>query len=193
MKLNIVIAALLGSSMAIKLDDDSNQDKLYQFIQTESSDILEHRGYFNGWGPHMEEFPGTVNNNGNFKLPYVRNVPTVFAGDSAEGDVGDKYTSKVIKDYALEGIDKKKGKGKGDEMRTNHFYLEKANARGIAIEVLGTHFGKSPAEANAWLDAGHFEEAWNYWDVLGAGKVDAVGSSTSFRYLTRQLGDLDLQ
>ena len=141
----------------------------------------------------MEDFPGTNNQNGAFKQAYNRNVPPVFTGDSASGDVLDQYTQKLITDHALEGVEKKKGKAKGDEMRTNHFYLEKSKARELAIEILGTHFGKNPADAGAWLDAGHFEEAWNYWDVLGAGKVDAVGSSTFFRYLTRSLGDLDLQ
>ena len=99
----------------------------------------------------------------------------------------------MITNYAIEGVDKKKGKAKGDEMRTHKFYLEKDNAKKIAVEILGTHFGKSPADATAWLDAGNFEEAWNYWDVLGAGRVDANGSSVFFRYLTRKLGDLDLQ
>ena len=78
-------------------------------------------------------------------------------------------------------------------MRTNHFYLTKAEARNTAVEILGTHFGMDSAAANAWLDAGNFEDAWNYWDVLGAGKVDAVGSQTLYRYMTRKLGDLDLQ
>ena len=42
-------------------------------------------------------------------------------------------------------------------MRTNHFYLEKAEAKTIAVEILGTHFGMSPPQALAWLDDGHFE------------------------------------
>merc|ERR1712238_73932 len=121
---------------------------------------------------------GTNNQNGAFKQSYNRNIPTVFDGDSAAGDVLDQYTQKLISDHALEGVDKKKGKAKGDEMRTNHFYLEKSKARELSIEILGTHFGKNAADAGAWLDAGHFEDAWNYWDVLGAGNVDAVGSST---------------
>ena len=195
MKLNIVIAALIGSSMAVKLDDQTNQDKLYEFIQT--GDILEHRDYFNGWVASMEEFPGTVNQNGNFKQPYVRQIPPVFDGDSAAGDVNDKYTQNLIINHAIEGVDKgKKGKinkTAGDAMRTHKFYMDKATARKLAVEILGTHFGKSEAEANAWLDSGKFQEAWNYWDVLDAGRVDAVGSSTFFRYLTRSLGDLDLQ
>ena len=140
------------------------------------------------------QFPGTINQNGAFKQAYVRNIPTVFTGDSAdELPVVDKYTQNVVKNVAIEGVNKGKGKAKGDDMRTNKFYLEKGEAKKLAVEILGTHFGKSPAEATAWLDSGNFEAAWNYWDVLDAGKVDVVGSQTFFRYLTRQLGDLDLQ
>ena len=49
------------------------------------------------------------------------------------------------------------------------------------------------AEANKFMeDKGQFDKAWDYYDVNGAGKIDAVGSSSFFRYLTRKLGDLDI-
>ena len=101
----------------------------------------------------------------------------------------------------MEGVNKKLCKGTvaacytaGEQMRTNKFFLTKAEARSTAQEIVKTHFGMDDAAANKWLDAeGNFESAWNYWDVLGAGKVDAVGSQTLYRYMTRKLGDLDLQ
>ena len=187
MKFNFAIAALLASAQAARF---SNEDKLqrlqrYELVQTESQDVLEHKGYFDGWHASMEDFPGTINNNGAFKQAYNRNIPGVFAADAAESNYYpvDQYTQKLITNDAIEGVDKKKCKGtvaqcftKGEEMRTNKFFLTKADAKVKAVEILGTHFGMSGAEANTWLDAGNFEDAWNYWDVLGAGKVDAVGS-----------------
>ena len=60
----------------------------------------------------MEDFPGTNNQNGAFKQAYNRNIPTIFSGDSASGDVLDQYTQKLVSDHALEGVEKKKGKAK---------------------------------------------------------------------------------
>ena len=107
MKFNFVIAALLGVTQATRFAEMSNQDKLYEYVQTGTQDVLEHKDYFNGWKPWMEDFPGTVNNNGNFKQPYTRNIPVNFVGDAADDlPVVDKYTQNVIKNVAIEGVDK---------------------------------------------------------------------------------------
>ena len=81
MKYNFVIAALLGYTQAARF---SNQEKMYEYIQTGAEDILEHKGYFDGWPASMEDFPGTNNQNGAFKQAYNRNVPGVFTGDAAD-------------------------------------------------------------------------------------------------------------
>jgi len=39
---------------------------------------------WDGWHPHMHEFPGTVNDNGNFMDAYSRKLPPRFVGNSAD-------------------------------------------------------------------------------------------------------------
>ena len=162
-------------------------------VQTGAERILEARDNFNGWGPHMEGFPGTVNENGNFIEGYTRQVPDHFVGDAAEEDryIVDKFTQSMITKYAIEGVEKDKD-GKEDPKRTHQFYLTKASARDAATEVLGTHFGMKGQEAADFLSK-NYDAAWDYFDVNGAGRIDAIGSSTFFRYLTRSLGAVDLQ
>jgi len=43
------------------------------FLQTEK--VLEKKDGFDGWNATMHEFPGTVNEYGNFKDAYERQVP----------------------------------------------------------------------------------------------------------------------
>lgn len=80
--------------------------------------------------------------------------------------------------------------------------ITKGQGYKLAQEILCTHFKKCGAEGTDFLDsfAGdqhsfgtRWEEAWNYWDVLKAGKIDAVGASVLYRHLCKPLGDLDLQ
>ena len=47
-------------------------------------------------------------------------------------------------------------------------------------------YSDNNAFGNRW------DEAWKYWDVLGKGKIDAIGSSVMFRHLCLSLGDLDI-
>jgi hypothetical protein len=82
------------------------------------------------------------------------------------------------------------------------FFISKGQGRKLGEEILCTHFKKCGADASEWLDefAGdqhsfgtRWDEAWNYWDVLKAGKIDAVGASVLYRHLVKPLGELDLQ
>ena len=77
-------------------------------------------------------------------------------------------------------------------VRTHTFVMTKDGARNAAKEVLATHFAMNAEEQAQFLDD-NFEKAWNYYDVNGAGSIDAIGVSTFFRYLTKKLGALDLQ
>ena len=83
-------------------DSESEQEEA-SFIQTNK--ILEKKEGFDGWEPEMHKFPGTVNENGNFKDGYERKIPEVFDGDAA--DVGyyplDNFTKNLIENYATEG------------------------------------------------------------------------------------------
>jgi len=40
--------------------------------------------------------------------------------------------------------------------------------------------------------AKYYDDAWNYYDVNRENKIDAVGVSQFFRFLTRPLGMIDL-
>merc|ERR1719198_786556 len=193
--------ALIGAVSSIELSTLNNQHKLYvatqledeTFVQTEKIlEKTEGSSTNEGWLPNMNGFPGTVNDYGNFMDPYSRVIPERFVGDAAQEDVVpvDKFTQNLIANYATEGTT-----GGKDPKPSGKFYISKAQAHTLAEEILCTHFKKCGAEATTWLDdpAMHrWEHAWEYFDVLKAGQVDAVGSPTLFRYLTQDLGWLDL-
>ena len=139
----------------------------------------------------MHEFPGTVTEYGNFVNPYNRTLPARFTGNAADDGYYpiDTFTQNMLKKYAIEGIEGKKEK---DPRPTGSFYLTKDSARLAAVEVLCTHFALCKEKGEEYL-AGHYEDAWNYYDVNREGRIDAVGVSQFFRFLTRPLGSIDLQ
>ena len=202
----IAALALVGAVSSYDLQRMNNQNKLYAemalqddtFLQTEK--VLETTAGSNvhgGWEADMHEFPGTQNDYGDYIQPYERVLPERFVGDAAQEDVVpvDKFTQNLIENYALEGTTGGTKEGKKDPHPNGHFYITKAKAHKIAEEILCTHFKKCGADATNWLDdpaLNRWEHTWEYWDVLKAGKVDAVGSPTMFRYLTQDLGWLDL-
>jgi len=94
----------------------------------------------------------------------------------------------MLNTYAVEGIADKGG----DPKPSGAFYLTKDAANKASVEVLCTHFAQCGADGAAYL-ALHYEDAWNYYDVNKTGKIDAIGVSQFFRYLTRPLGAIDLQ
>ena len=69
--------------------------------------IMEKRDDFHGWHPFMKDFPGTVNEEGNFMDAYERGsrIPERFQGDSADENAYpvDKFTQNLLDNYALEG------------------------------------------------------------------------------------------
>lgn len=191
--------ALLATASAYNLN---NQDLLYKatrsledstLLQLEESKILETRGGWNGWHPHMDGFPGTVNEFGNYMDPYSRKVPERFVGDAAMEDVPpvDKFTQNLIVKYATEGHD-----GKDHPKPNGKFYINRANALKVAKEVACTHFKMCGADADNWLsspDMDRFNQAFNYFDVNKDERLDVVGVATFFRFLYQPLGWVDLQ
>ena len=178
------IAALLGATQGVEL---TNQQKLF----AEMNKVVETVQDWEGYHASHHEFPGTVNEYGNFMDAYTRTLPVRFQGDSA--DTGaypvDKFTQNMISKYAIEGIQGKKEK---DPSPTGAFYLTKETARNASVEVICTHFALCGSKGEDYLKT-HYEEAWNYYDVNREGKIDAVGVSQFFRFLTRPLGMIDLQ
>ena len=94
----------------------------------------------------------------------------------------------MLTKYAVEGMD---DKDKDNVRPSGKFYLTKDSARLAATEVLGTHFSLVGDAAEKFLTL-RYEDAWNYYDVNKTGRIDAVGVSQFFRYLTRPLGAIDL-
>merc|ERR1719487_3104194 len=160
----------MGTSQAINLHNKerlSNQEKLYK--------ILENKDSFSGWGAHLHEFPGTVNENGSFMQPYERVIPTVFDGDAAnDGQIPiDMFTRNMIENYAIEGI-ADQGEDHIDPSPTGKFYLSKEKGRALAAETICTHFSKCGADGEAYLND-KYDAAFKYYDVNGDGRIDAIG------------------
>ena len=173
---------LVGIAQAISISSASSSDnqKIVESIE----------GKFNGWGAGMEGFPGTQNSFGNWFDPYTRKIPVNFQGDSADEVYYpvDKFTQNMVTNHAREAVDQSKPGGK----RTDSFHLTKAQAKNAALEVLNTHFSLKGAEAQAFLNA-NFDKAWNHYDVNGAGQIDYQMMGTLYRYMTKSLGEIDLQ
>lgn len=179
------------------------------FVQMQTSKILEKQDGFKGWGPKMDEFPGTVNEYGNYMDAYERKAPQVFTGNAADQNYYplDRFTQNLIDKYAIEGMTgpAEDGKVAADAHHpepNGKFYITKETGKKVALEILCTHFKKCGDDGEAFLEeplqsAGvednRWDEAWKYWDVLGAGKIDVVGSSTIFRHLCKPLGELALE
>jgi len=95
----------------------------------------------------------------------------------------------MITNYAIEGVDGQKEK---DPKPTGKFYLTKDSARKAAAEVVCTHFSMCKDDGEKYLKF-YYDDAWNYYDVNKEGRIDAIGVSQFFRFLTRPLGTIDLQ
>ena len=78
--------------------------------------------------PSYDKFEGNQGTFGNWREPYERVIPERF-----EGDTGDTFTKKMIKEYAIESSDKDTG------LPTGKFFVTKDDTRRAAVEVLGTH------------------------------------------------------
>ena len=189
---SIAIAALLGCTSAIKM---SNQDKLFNIINDDTflqtGKVIENLS-FDGYHISQDGHPGTQNEFGDWIAPYKRVIPERFEDPAADSYPVDKFTQNMLTKYAIEGIADKNDKNGKAPTPNGSFYLMKAKANEAAVEVLCTHFAQCADEGKAYLDL-HFDDAWNYYDVNKTGKIDAIGVSQFFRYLTRPLGAIDLQ
>jgi len=157
----------------------------------------------------MEKFPGNQNDFGNWVDPYERVIPETFVGDSADAGVPpvDKFTQNLLANYAFEASTGPSADGKTaydahHPLPSGAFFVSKGQGKKLAAEILCTHYNKCGSDAEDWLDTfsgeqrsfgTRWEEAWNYWDVLKAGKIDVIGASVLYRHLCKPLGNLDLQ
>ena len=182
--------ALVGLTAAVSVQQKSNQDKLFDEMFVQTDKIIEKAKNWNGWDAKMHEFPGTINQNGNFMDAYERDIPHPFVGDAADQDYYpvDTFTQSILNTYAIEGVKDQKD----HPAPTGSFYLTKDAARKASVEVICTHFKKCGAEGKKYLDL-YYDDAWKYYDVNRVGTIDAIGVSQFFRFLTRPLGQIDLQ
>ena len=136
----------------------------------------------------MEGFPGTQNEFGDWYAPYKRQIPVRFQGDSAQENYYpvDKFTQSMLTGYSTEAVTPKGGN------RTNSFSLNKEQAKAASLEILSTHFSMKGQEAEDFLSK-KFDSAWKYYDVNSEGTINAERINSFYRYLTKSLGEVDLQ
>ena len=168
--------------------DSSSSDEP---VHLQTGKILETAKAWTGVEPKMHEFPGTVNDMGNWVDPYERNLPERFTGDEALGTYPvDKFTQNMIENYAVEGIDGMKVKNPTPNGR---YFMRKETLKQVAYEILATHFGLKGKAADDYLND-KFDYSFDYYDVNKEGRLDAIGMSAQFfRFLTKPLGEIDLQ
>ena len=75
-----------------------------------------------------------------------------------QGETADTFTSKIIRDFAIEGQDKDSGKPNGK------FWMDKDKTKKASYEVLSTHLGLKGKAADAHLKK-YFKEVWDHMDV----------------------------
>ena len=197
----LAFAALTG---AVRIES-TNQEKLFarmKFVDEadamlkENSNVqldyvIEKADNWDGWGAHMHEFPGTVNEHGDFMSPYTRAIPERFQGNEAISGVGstDLFTQNILKNYAIESKD-------DNHKPDGNFWITQETGLALAKEVACTHYKLCGDDATKYLSGvdNKYQAAWDYYDVNKAGKIDAVGQSGSMlRHLFRPLGWLDIQ
>merc|ERR1711988_173126 len=102
---------------------------------------------------------------------YIRVIPAHFSAGS-----DDLFMRSMLTTYAQEGK-VKDGSPNGD------FFLDEANAKAAASEVLGTHKGLSGAALSEYLKT-YFPRTWAHFDVNKAGKVGVEVMPQFMRFLT---------
>ena len=192
-----MLNAIIGMTSAIKV---RNPCEIY-YLQLDSSKVIEQGDDFDGWGAHMDCFPGTVNEHGDYMSAYNRTIPAYLDGNDAISGVAssDLFTQNVLKNYAVEDkvadpLSPEFGKP------TVELWITHDTGYKLAQETLCTHFNKCGGDGDKWLtEAGpytgepRYEAAWDYYDVNKVGKIHAVGQSGSMlRHLFRPLGWLDI-
>ena len=138
---------------------------------------------FAGFDAGLHGFVGNNHNGGEWKDAYERVLPGNF--DNSNDHPVDTFTANVIKNYATEGVTKE---GKPD----GRFFIVKAQAKKLALEVVKTHLGFTGKKLQDFMDK-KFDETWNHYDVNDEGTMDALWASPFMRALCKSEKDIDLQ
>jgi len=81
----------------------------------------------------------------------------------------------MIEQYSLEGKNK-------DGSPNGQFWMDEANARSAASEVLDTHRGLNGAARDTYLKT-YFPRTWAHFDVNRSGKIEAIKMPQFMRFL----------
>jgi hypothetical protein len=101
---------------------------------------------------------------------YKRVTTSRFAAD--EDDI---FMRSMIEQYSLEGKNK-------DGSPNGQFWMDEANARSAASEVLDTHKGLKGAARDNYLKT-YFPRTWAHFDVNRSGKVESLKMPQFMRFL----------
>merc|ERR1719454_1437443 len=101
---------------------------------------------------------------------YKRVTTPRFAADD-----DDIFMRSMIEQYSLEGKNK-------DGSPNGQFWMNEANARSAASEVLDTHKGLKGAARENYLKT-YFPRTWAHFDVNRSGKVEAIKMPQFMRFL----------
>ena len=104
-----------------------------------------------------EVFPAYMHGFGGYKT-YMRDTPDRF-----EGNGDDTLMRSMYENYATEGSTNGQPNG--------HFWVEQAEAKKAATEVVATHLKLGEKEAASYVKA-EWESVWGKYDVNEEGKLD---------------------
>lgn len=149
-------------------DDDSSSDsdaaegKLVQLndVGDKEWDGVDHSGEF--FQPGQHEMLGGGG--------YERQTPKRFAADN-----DDIFMRSMIEQYALEGKNK-------DGSPNGQFWMNEANTRSAASEVLGTHKALKGTELEAYVKT-YFARSWAHFDVNRSGKIEVSKMPQFMRFI----------
>merc|ERR1712071_321061 len=90
-------------------------------------------------------------------------------------DTDDIFMRSMIEQYALEGKNK-------DGSPNGQFWMDEANTRSAATEVLNTHKALKGAELDKYLKT-YFPRSWAHFDVNRTGKVEVSKMPQFMRFI----------
>jgi hypothetical protein len=129
-------------------------------VQLEGDDDVDHSGEFFKSTEHDKLGDGG----------YKRVTTPRFAADS-----DDIFMRSMIEQYALEGKNK-------DGSPNGQFWMDEANSRAAALEVLGTHKNLKAAELDSYVKT-YFPRTWAHFDVNRSGKVEVSKMPQFMRFI----------
>ena len=102
---------------------------------------------------------------------YKRVTTPRFSADS-----DDIFMRSMIDQYSLEGKNK-------DGSPNGQFWMDEANTRSAAAEVLSTHKGMTGAALDTYLKT-YFPRTWAHFDVNRSGKIESIKMPQVMRFLS---------